>query len=132
CPHEQTCPHFAPRLYLKNITNVGWPTSMISVDTSFKARYEALKEGQYGRCVYRCDNDMPDHQSAIFEMEDGSTATFNMIGLSNENTRVIRIYGTKGDITAHLENDIIDVYDFLTETKELMDIDYGEIRSSHG
>lgn len=132
CPHETTCPYFAPRLYLKHITNVGWPTSMISIDTSFPARYEALRKGKYGRCVYRCDNDMVDHQSAIFEMEDGSTATFNMIGLSSENTRTMRIYGTKGDIRAHLGKSGIEVHDFLTGEREEIEVQYDEIISSHG
>lgn len=132
CPHEETCPYFAPRLYLKNISYVGWPSDVISVDTSFAARYEALKNGQYGRCVYRCDNDIVDHQSVIFEMEDGSTATFNMIGLSSENTRTMRIYGTKGDIRAHLDKGQIEIRDFLTGESELINIDYSTIISSHG
>lgn len=132
CPHEKTCPYFAPSLYLKQITNVTWPSDVISVDTSLAARYEALKTGPYGRCVYKCDNDVVDHQSAIFEMEDGSTATFNMSGLSSENTRTIRIFGTKGDIRAHLEKGEIEVCDFLTGKKERFDIDYTTIVSSHG
>ncbi|NMB97624.1 MAG: Gfo/Idh/MocA family oxidoreductase [Clostridiaceae bacterium] len=132
CPHEKTCQYFAPALYLKQITNVTWPSDVISVDTSFASRFEALKKGPYGRCVYRCDNDMVDHQSAIFEMEDGSTATFNMIGFSSENTRTIRIYGTKGDIRAHQEKNEIEIHDFLTGRKELVEIDKSAIRSSHG
>lgn len=132
CPHEKTCQYFAPALYLKQITNVTWPSEVISVDTSFTSRYEALKKGPYGRCVYRCDNDMVDHQSAIFEMEDGSTATFNMIGFSSENIRTIRIFGTKGDIRAHQGKNEIEIYDFLTGKKELVEIDKSIIGSSHG
>ncbi|HOJ12395.1 MAG TPA: Gfo/Idh/MocA family oxidoreductase [Clostridiales bacterium] len=132
CPHEKTCPYFAPALYLKQITNVTWPSDVISVDTSVAARYEALKTGPYGRCVYKCDNDVVDHQSAIFEMDDGSTATFNMIGVSSENTRTMRIFGTKGDIRGHLEKGQIEVCNFLTGKKELIDIDYTTIVSGHG
>ena len=51
CPHEKTCQYFAPALYLKQITNVTWPSDVISIDTSFASRYEALKKGPYGRCV---------------------------------------------------------------------------------
>ncbi len=132
CPHEKTCPYFAPALYLKQITNVSWPSDVISVDTSFASRYEALKKGPYGRCVYRCDNDVVDHQSTVFEMEDGSTAAFNMIGFSSENTRTMRIYGTKGDIRAHQDKNEIEVFDFTTGKKEIVEIDSSTTASGHG
>ncbi len=129
CPEEKRCPYFAPALYLKHIQNVGWPTSMISADTSFSARYEALQKGPYGRCVYRCDNDVVDHQSAVFEFEGGTTAAFNMIGLSSENTRILRVYGTQGDIRGHLGRGELEVTDFLTMRKESIKIDSS---ASHG
>ena len=132
CPHENTCPYFAPRQYLSQISVVGWPTNTISTDTSFPARYEALRKGQFGRCVFRCDNDVCDHQSAIFNMEDGLIATFNMTGFSSENTRTLRFFGTKGDIRGHLDKGEIEVFDFLTKEKEQISIDAKSIVSSHG
>ncbi|NMA82523.1 MAG: Gfo/Idh/MocA family oxidoreductase [Epulopiscium sp.] len=132
CPHEKTCPYFAPRLYLKQITQVGWPTQSISADTSYAARYEALKKGQYGRCAYRCDNDVNDHQSTIFTMEGDTIVSFNMTGLSSENTRTLRIFGTKGNIRGHLEQGEIEIHDFLTGEKEEIKVDYTTIVSSHG
>lgn len=68
CPHEKSCPYFAPKLYLTQITDVSWPTTAVTTDTSFAGRYAALQTGQYGRCVYQCDNDVADHQSAVFTM----------------------------------------------------------------
>lgn len=132
CPHETTCPYFAPRLYLNQISMVGWPTESISADTSFAARYKALKNGQYGRCAFRCDNDVCDHQSAIFNMEDGLTVSFNMTGLSSENTRTLRFFGTKGDIRGHLDHGELEVYDFLSKEKKLISIQSETIVSGHG
>lgn len=114
CPHEHSCPYFAPKLYLKEMNTVNWPTTAVTTDTSVAGRYEALRNGPYGRCVYQCDNDVADHQSAIFMMEDGSTATFNLISLSFETTRELRIYGTKGVIYGHLDRNEIRVTDFNT------------------
>lgn len=127
CPEEKSCPYFAPKLYLTEMNKVSWPTSIISTDTSFEARYNALKKGQYGRCVYQCDNDVMDHQSAIFTMEDGSTATFNLISLSSENTRILRIYGTKGDIQGHLDRNEIMVSNFNTKKTEV--VEYNTVTS---
>lgn len=133
CPVEKDCPYFAPRLYLSQMSHIGWLASAISVDPSFKARYNALKKGQHGRCVYQCDNDVMDHQSAIFTMDDGSTATFNLISLSSENTRILRIYGTKGDLQGHLERNEIKVSNFNTRTTEVVEYDsVPTLISGHG
>lgn len=133
CPEEKSCPYFAPKLYLTEMNNVYWPTSIISTDTSFEARYNVLKKGQYGRCVYQCDNDVMDHQSAIFTMDDGSTATFNLISLSSENTRILRIYGTKGDLQGHLDRNEIKISDFNTKKTEVVEYNtVSSLVSGHG
>ena len=132
CPHEQTCPYFAPRLYLKPISYVGWPANVISTDTAYAARYQALETGPYGRCVYHSDNDVCDRQSALFVLEDGVLATFVMTGFSSENTRTLRIYGTKGDIQGHLDRGEILVSKFLDNQQESHQIDTDTLISGHG
>ncbi len=133
CPAEKTCPYFAPKRYLAQIDPVGWPSNTISVETDYNSRLEALKTGRYGRCVYHSDNNVNDHQSAIFTMEDGSTASFNMSGLSSENTRILRIFGTKGDLTGHLERNELILADFKTGTREQVHYDtVASVQSGHG
>ncbi len=133
CPAEKTCPYFAPKQYLKQIDPVGWPSNTISVDTSYNARLEALKTGRYGRCVYRSDNNVNDHQTALFTMEDGSTASFNMSGLSSENTRILRIYGTKADLYGHLDRNELILGDFKTGSREHIPVDtVASVQSGHG
>ena len=120
CPSEKSCPHFAPALYLQQMQDVTWPTSMVSTDHSLSGRYEALKTGSYGRCVYHCDNNVPDHQSAIFEFDCGATASFNMIGFSSEGARTLRVYGTLGDIRGHLEKGELEINNFLKNDQEFI------------
>lgn len=59
---------------------------------------KALKEGPYGRCVYRCDNNVCDHQVSIIEFENGVTATFHLSGFTNKIHRTIKVMCEDGDI----------------------------------
>ena len=58
----------------------------------------ALREGPYGRCVYRCDNDQVDHQETIIEFENGITAMLKMHGHAEQEGRTVRIDGSRGTI----------------------------------
>lgn len=51
-----------------------------------------LKSSPWGRCVYRCDNDVVDHQVLACELENGITATHTMTAF--DSGRSIEIYGT--------------------------------------
>ena len=73
CPVSDQCLYYAPDLYLTEDTN--WPTSAISDDMSYDARYKALLEGPYGR-VYHCDNDVVDHQ--VVNLEFANTVTVHL------------------------------------------------------
>ncbi|HEX2864070.1 MAG TPA: Gfo/Idh/MocA family oxidoreductase, partial [Deinococcales bacterium] len=98
CPAAETCPYFAPDIYLT--ADAGWPASVISLDHSLAARREALETGPYGRCVYRCDNDVVDTQVLAFEFEGGATGTLTMHGFSSEEGRTLRLDGTRGSLMA--------------------------------
>ena len=54
-----------------------WPFTAITEDVSYAGRLKALQEGPYGRCVYRCDNDVVDNQVVSMEMESGATVTLD-------------------------------------------------------
>jgi len=75
----------------------------------------ALREGPYGRCVYRCENDVVDHQVVNLELEDGVTVSFSMCGFSKYNHRSIRIMGTHGEIVADMKENTIRVMPFVGE-----------------
>ncbi|HIC89544.1 MAG TPA: Gfo/Idh/MocA family oxidoreductase [Anaerolineae bacterium] len=110
CPIESECPYSAMRIYLGDYT--GWPVSVISLDPSYEARLAALKTGPYGRCVFRCDNDVVDHQVVSLEFEGGVTAAFSMYGHSHEDTRTLRIAGARAVLRGHLLRDEITIHEF--------------------
>jgi predicted dehydrogenase len=85
---------------LRQITDyAGWPRSIITDHPAdLTSLQEALESGPYGRCVYRCDNDVVDHQVVLMELEDGTSVSFTMHGHSFEEGRTIRIDGSKATL----------------------------------
>lgn len=111
CPVQASCPHDAVRLYLAPDERLArlWPWSDVSPDPSREARRRALEAGPYGRCAYRCDNDVVDHQIVAMEFADGATATFTMQGLATHERRTIRLSGTEGELRGVLHDGVIEV-----------------------
>jgi hypothetical protein len=65
---------------------------------------ENLKTSAYGRCVWKCDNNVVNHQSVSIEFADGCTATHNMVGGAAKPTRTIHLIGTEGEIQGCLDD----------------------------
>ncbi len=110
CPVEKTCPFYAPALYLGDVTE--WPVSAISLDSSLEARRHALETGPYGRCVFKCDNTITDHQVVSAVFEDGVTFNFAVRANTFHPYRTVRILGTEGELNGHFEKSEISVMRF--------------------
>lgn len=110
CPVGDSCPFNAVTFYVDGLAHSdAWPVSVITRDTSRAGRLEALRHGPYGRCVYRCDNDVVDQQVALFRFDNGVTAAFTVIAFTEENTRTLKLMGTRGEIRGHLEKGELEV-----------------------
>lgn len=120
CPAEQSCPFHAGNYYLGE--GRGWARKFIEEDTT-EGVIKALKETSYGKCVYRSDNDVVDHQVVNMEFEDGATATFSMSGFTREQTRITQIMGTKGEIRGNMSDNSISIFDFLTKQETVIRFD---------
>ena len=68
-----------------------------------------LKHTQYDRCVYKCDNDVVDHQVEIMQFEDDITVSHTMTAFSKEIYRDIKIHGTKAELVGVMEKNYIEV-----------------------
>lgn len=110
CPHAEECVYYAPKIYLTGSTE--WPVDVITTDLTPEGITEALQKGPYGRCVYRCDNNVVDHQVVNMEFAGGGTASFTMTGFTADLTRQIKIMGTAGQITADLDKNEILLHRF--------------------
>lgn len=114
CPAAATCPHDAVRLYVERTAGAsGWPVSVITADPSPEGRLAALASGPYGRCAYRCDNDVADHQVTALEFANDVRATLTVSGLTADNTRTITLNGTLGEIRGRLDTGEVELRRFL-------------------
>lgn len=62
---------------------------------------EALKNGDYGRCVYQMDNNVPDHQVVNMVFADGATASHTVTAFSDKFYRRTIVSGTNGEISGN-------------------------------
>jgi predicted dehydrogenase len=111
CPVQATCPWDAERFYLGPDDDVArhWPWSDLSADPARAARTRALAESPYGRCVYRCDNDVLDHQVVSVAFESGLAATLGVHGCASEERRTIRVSGQLGELRGIMQTGLIEV-----------------------
>nr|WP_263314218.1 Gfo/Idh/MocA family oxidoreductase [Mammaliicoccus sp. Marseille-Q6498] len=127
CPAENECAFHAGRYYLGR--GRGWAMKFTEANTN-EAIIESLNKTDYGKCVFQSDNDVVDHQVVNMEFENGATATFSMSAFTREQTRIVQIMGTKGEIRGNMENNEISIYDFLTREEKI--VKFPEVNSGHG
>ncbi|WP_284285378.1 Gfo/Idh/MocA family protein [Alicyclobacillus fastidiosus] len=105
CRVEHECPYSAIKLYLNERDE--WPSKVVSLEPTLEARMNALRNGPYGRCVYRCDNDVVDHQVVNLLFDNEVTVNFTMTAFTHQISRSFKIMGTTGELRGHsLKNDI--------------------------
>ena len=80
---------------------------------------QCLKHTQYDRCVFRCDNDVVDHQVEIMQFEGGMTATHSMTAFSRDIYRDLKIHGTKAELVGVMEDNYIEVRPFGGEVRTI-------------
>ena len=97
CPLEPQCPYSAVDLYDVRrdwISNFDVPAG----STLDEVIRRELREGAYGRCVFRCDNNVVDHQIVSMEMENDVTISFAMDSFTLGDQRETHIRLTHGEI----------------------------------
>ena len=105
CKYSETCVYNAVNLYTKG--QARYFVHKFGCKDTDEDIIEALKTNPYGRCVYHCDNDVCDHQVASVEFENGITAVFTVSAFSRDNTRTIKIMGSKGEVGGCMEAGIL-------------------------
>lgn len=120
---------------LKTVLNWQYfPAIALGADLSREAKKKALREGQFGKCIYKCDNDVVDHIISTFQFPSGATGTLTVHGLSEHEGRELRIFGTKGVLRGYFRHygEKIWVTDFRYRNEEVVHESGANLESSHG
>ena len=113
CACKEGCPYDAEKIYIFNDKsgirsgNDEWPCSVLVNKPTEEKLYDALRTGPYGRCVYRCDNDVVDHQVVSMRFAGGATATFTMSAFTAKCYRSIKVMGTMGEIEGDMDANVL-------------------------
>ncbi len=123
CAAREDCPYDAYKIYFDSTqigfngaSNCGWPCDILAEQPTAEKLEKAIKEGPYGRCVFRCDNNVVDHQVANMLFEGEVTASLTMTGFTDRNYRLYKIFGTKGEIVADDDEKTVRLTRFGEET----------------
>ena len=107
CRAKKTCPYDAERLYIKDPFYKAKFIKYMKRTLTGKAKntradvQEALRHGDYGRCVFMCDNDVCDNQLVTMTFANGATAVLEMNAFSDKMHRECHIVGTKGELIGY-------------------------------
>ena len=124
CAVERTCPSSAMNIYYRERGR----TYVFDMpeDKSLHGDHilEKLRTTNYGRCVYKMDNNQEDHYISSIQFQGGVTASFSMEAFTSYEGRRTRVMGSMGDIVGDMET--FTVTDFRTKKSTVYDNSSGD------
>ncbi|MFZ2905340.1 MAG: Gfo/Idh/MocA family oxidoreductase [Cyclobacteriaceae bacterium] len=126
CKIESECPYSALEIYYrKRHYNYVFD---LPEDKEKQAEYvlDRLKTTNYGRCVYRMENDQPDHYITNILFDNNITASFSMEAFTSYEGRRTRVMGSHGDIVGNMTS--FTITNFKSGKKE----EWKETTDGHG
>lgn len=115
CAVESTCPYSALKIYHRNHERLYVFDLPEDPKKKDEAILEYLRTTDYGRCVYRMENDQPDHYVSNILFENDVTASFSMEAFTSYHGRRTRVMGSMGDIVGDMTQ--FTLTDFRTGVK---------------
>lgn len=128
CDIENICQYSAKKMYVDASYGFGYAFEMYDRELNREEKIQSLSaDNPYGRCAWKCDNTVVDHQSVLIQFENNVTVTHVLTTNTARPTRNIHIVGTNGEIEGDMERGTFVVRHFdLTApkgfTEELTDV----------
>ncbi|RJT33299.1 Gfo/Idh/MocA family protein [Rahnella woolbedingensis] len=122
CAVEATCPYSAKKIYLgeQHKSTPGF-LRVLTPEVSQQTLTAALRDGPYGRCVYRCDNNVVDHQVVSIQFAGGKTASFTMTAFTRHEDRKTQLFGSHGQLEG--DGRYIRITSFVDDSETVYDVE---------
>lgn len=128
CKYVNDCPYSAKRIYIDRWIEAGkpeavWPYSKVVPDYPITEEklYKGIKTGDYGRCAFKCGNNLVDRQYVQMDFENGVIASLKMVFAARGGRR-IAFYGDYGEMIFDERPNTIEVRKF-GEEPEIISVD---------
>lgn len=122
CP-DKDCPYNAVNLYLEDPLYKAkfvkfMPRILTGKNKNTKEDVKkALTEGEYGRCVFKCPNNVDDHQSLIMRFSNNRIAVHTLSAFTDKFYRKTHITCSKGEIIGDDASGKLTVHRFNKKSK---------------
>ncbi len=136
CPQVDACPYSAKRVYVERWHDVGepkdtWPFNVVtSAPVTEEKLLDAIKENEYGRCAFYCDNDAVDNQIVMMQFENGVKAQLTMNAFAGG--RRYHLFGTLGNVLLDGANITVTVFGNKEKSCTIKATDLIEKGHAHG
>ena len=106
CKYKDEC-RFSGYLLYSSPRHKPWYEGAVTLH-GYSSVAESMEKSDYGRCVFKCDNNVVDHEAISFEFENGATGTFSLTGF--ELGRRTEIQGTLCAMRCSEHTGLIELY----------------------
>lgn len=101
CPYNAVNLYITDPFYKAKFVKFQRRTLSGKTKTTKEEVEKAIREGNYGRCVYHSDNNVCDHQVVAMKFANGVTATHTLNAFSNKMMRESHITGSQGELVGY-------------------------------
>lgn len=97
CKVEDSCPYSCKKIYIEDSRSLSLNYA-VHINPTKENLLDILPKGPYGKCVYKCDNNVVDNMVSIIQFENGITATFNLSAFTKDCDRTIKLMFSHGEV----------------------------------
>ena len=123
CCIDKECPYCAQKIYSNNKDL----NKYLHINPTEDNVNEILTEGQYGQCVYSCDNNVSDNIISILKYKNNVTASLNISAFTKEESKNIRLMFTHGEVYANMQDNTISIKKFTDDKEKVIQIEHGNM-----